>query len=147
MFKDKAPSIGHVYYKQFDANGNLKDEWELHNLVVTAGKNFLATWLAAASQAGQFMQYIAAGSGSTSPSVTDTALVSELGRVAGTLSSNNNVWQNIATFGPGVATGTWQEAGLFSAAAAGTMFARQTFSAKTKDPDNTIQVTWQVTLA
>jgi hypothetical protein len=31
--------------------------------VVTVGKTYLATWLAAASQAGKFMSYIALGTG------------------------------------------------------------------------------------
>jgi hypothetical protein len=139
---------GRVNYKLFDEAGKLKDERDVNNVVVTVGKNYLATWLAAASQAGYFMQYLALGTGVTAASASDTALETELAtRVAGTLTSSTNVWQNQGTFGAGVDTGAITEAGIFSASSVGTMLARQTFPVINKAAGDSLQVTWQVTLS
>lgn len=139
---------GRIKLELFDESGNLKDKREINNLVVTAGKNYLAAWLAAASQAGYFMQYIGLGEGTTPAQSTDTDLETPLAsRVAGAITSSTNVWQNIASFGPGVNTGTITEAGLFSVAAAGTVFARQVFGAVTKSAGDSFSVTWQITIS
>lgn len=139
---------GRINFKLFDENGNLKDERNIENTIVTAGKNYLATWLAAASQAGAFMQYIALGTGTTAASSADTALQTETGtRVAGTVTSSTNVWQNIALFGAGVSTGAITEAGILSASSVGTLFARQVFSVINKAAGDSLQITWQVTFA
>ena len=135
-----------------DSDGNIKQEYKDHNLVVTVGKNYLAAWIAAASQAGEFMDFIALGSGNTAPSASQTALVTELsgggyGRVAGALSSALNVWTNVATFAPGNGTATIAEVGLFSANSAGTMFARALVGPVTKAAGDTLTVTWNVTFS
>ena len=146
--EEKLKVTGRVNYKLFDSDGQLKEQRDIDNLVVTVGKNYLAAWLDAASQAGAFMQYVALGTGVTAASAGDTALQTELAtRVAGTESSSTNVWQNVATFGAGVDTGAITEAGLFSAAAAGTMLARQVFSVINKAAGDSLQVTWQITLS
>jgi len=148
MEQETIKVTGHINFKLIDETGTIKEEKDINNLVVTAGKNYLAAWLAAASQAGYFMQYIALGSDDTAPQATDTQLVSEHPtRVAGTVTSSTNVWQNVASFGPGVNTGQIKEAGLFSIAAVGTMLARQAFSVINKAAGDTLQVTWQITLS
>lgn len=145
---EKLKLTGRVNYKLFDANGNLKDERDVNNVVVTVGKNFLAAWIAAASQAGYFMQYLALGTGTNAASAADTTLQTELAtRVAGSLSSSTNVWQNQGTFGPGVDTGAITEAGIFSASSVGTMLARQVFPVINKAAGDSLQVTWQITLS
>lgn len=139
---------GHISIKVFDKDGNLKSRLDKQNTIVTVGKTYLATWLAAASQAGKFMSYVGLGSGTTAANASDTTLESAVGsRALGTLSSASNVWQNVATFGPGEATGTITEAGLFTASTAGTMFARQVFSAQPKQADDTLELTWTVTFS
>lgn len=149
MFQEeKLKATGRIKFDLFDASGNLKESREINNVVVTVGKNFLALWLTAATQADYFMRYIGLGTGVTAASASDTALQSELAtRVAGSLTNSTNVWQNQATFGPGVNTGAITEAGIFSASSAGTMFARQTFGVITKNAGDTLQVTWQVTFS
>jgi hypothetical protein len=145
---DKTGLRGHINLKLYDKLGNLKSEIDKANVVVTAGKNFTAAWLAAATQAVPFMNYIALGTGTTAATAGDTALETEIGtRVAGTISSSTSVWTNQATFGPGVSTGAITEAGVFSAAAAGTMLARQTFAVQNKLAGDTIVFTWNVTLS
>lgn len=139
---------GHINIKLYSHEGVLKDERDLSNLVVTSGKNYLASWLAAASQADYFMKYIALGTGTTSPTVTDTALQSELStRVVGNITSSTNVWQNQATFGAGVNTGALTEAGLFSASSGGVMLARQVFPVINKASGDSIVFTWQITIS
>lgn len=139
---------GHIKFDLFDENGNLKEHREIDNVVVTVGKTYLATWLAAASQAGQFMQYVALGTGVTAASAADTALQTELAsRVAGTLTSAGAVWQNQATFGPGVDTGAITESGLLSASTVGTLFAHQVFAVINKGAGDSLQVTWSVTFS
>jgi hypothetical protein len=141
-------ATGYIRFDLFDENGNLKEHKEIKNVVVTVGKNYLATWLTAATQADYFMRYIALGTGAAAASASDTALGTELAtRVAGTLTSSGAVWQNVATFGAGVNTGAITEAGIFSASSAGTMFARQTFGTITKAAGDSLQVTWQITIS
>ena len=139
---------GYIKFDLFDAKGNLKQHEEVKNVVVTVGKNYLAAWLMAASQAGFFMQYLALGTGVTAANSADTTLETELAtRVAGTLTSSTNVWQNQGTFGAGINTGAITEAGIFSASSGGTMLARQVFPVINKAAGDSLQVTWQITLS
>lgn len=145
---EKLKLTGRVNYKLFDENGKLKDERDINNVVVTVGKNYLALWLTQATQADYFMRYLALGTGTNAASAADTALQTELAtRIAGTLSSSTNVWQNQGTFGAGVNTGAITEAGIFSASSAGTMLARQVFPVINKAAGDSLQVTWQITLS
>lgn len=146
--KDTLKVTGHINFKLYDANGSLKDERDINNLVVTAGKNYLAAWLATATQSDYFMKYVGLGEGVTAAQATDTDLETPLAsRVIGAITSSTNVLQNIASFGPGVNTGAITEAGLFSAASSGTLFARQVFGVITKSAGDTLQVTWQITIS
>lgn len=129
-------------------DGKVKERREVRNTVVTAGKNYLASWLAAASQAGAFMQYVGLGTGTTAADAADTNLETPLAtRVAGTITSSTNVWQNSAVFGAGVDTGAVTEAGLFTASSAGTMFARQVFAVINKGASDSLTLVWQITLS
>lgn len=146
--QENIKATGHIKFELFDETGALKETKEIKNVVVTAGKNFLATWLTAASQAGKFMEYIGLGTGTNAANASDTTLQTELStRSAGTLTPTSNVWQNIASFGPGVDTGAITESGIFSASTSGTMFARQTFAVINKGAGDTLQVTWQITFS
>lgn len=143
---------GSVHVKLIGPDGKVKQEHTDKNLVVTAGKNYLAAWLQAASQAGKFMSYMGLGTGSAAAAAGDTALGTEMSgggyaRQVGTLSNSTNVWTNAATFAPGVGTGAITEAGLFTAVTAGTMFARQVFSTYNKQAGDTLVFTWSVTFS
>lgn len=146
---NEAPKLtGYIKFDLYAADGSLKQHEEVKNVVVTVGKSYLADWLTQATQADYFMRYIALGEGTTAASASDTTLEDELAtRVAGTLSSASNVWQNIASFGPGVNTGAITESGIFSASSAGTMLARQVFPVVNKGAGDTLQVTWQITIS
>jgi len=139
---------GHITLKLFGPDGSLKEKRSVHNVIVTAGKNFLAAWLAAATQADYFMRYLAIGTGTTGAQVSNTTLETEVGtRGAGTLSSSNNIWTNQVTFAAGNGTGAITEAGVFSASTSGTLFARQTFAVINKAAGDELQVTWNITLS
>jgi hypothetical protein len=139
---------GNISIKLYDKDGNLKDERDINNVIVTVGKNYLAAWLAAASQAGKFMSYVALGEGTTPAAAEDDDMEDPLSpRILGTLSANNSVWQSIAVYNPGVCTGAITEAGLFSAITAGTMFAHQVFGTITKTELDSLTLTWQVTIS
>lgn len=146
--KENLKATGRIKFDLYDASGVLQETREINNVVVTVGKNFLANWLTSATQVDYFMRYIGLGTGVTAASSSDTALQTELtSRVAGTLSALSNVWQNVASFGPGVNTGAITESGIFSASSGGTLFARQTFPVINKAAGATLQVTWQVTFS
>ena len=139
---------GFIKFDLFNEKGELKQHEEIHNVIVTVGKEYLATWLTAATQSGYFMQYLALGTGTNAANSSQTALQTELStRVAGTLSNSSTVWQNQGTFAPGVDTGTISVAGIFSASSGGTMLARQTFAGIVKGAGDALQVTWQVTIS
>lgn len=143
---------GYVDVTLVGPDGQVKQSHKGPNLVVTVGKNYLAAWLAAASQAGEFMTFIGLGTNSSGPTSGDTALGAEFSgggysRIDGTLSSAANVWTNTATFPPGNGTGAITEAGLFTASTSGTMFARQVFAVYNKAAGDTLIIVWNVTFA
>lgn len=139
---------GHIWLRLYDQYDKLKAYREIDNIVVTVGKNYVAAWLAAASQAGTFMQYLAVGTGTNAAAITDTGLQTELlTRVAGTVTSSTNIWQNQGTFNVGIDTGAITEAGIFSASSGGTLLARQVFAVVNKAAGDSLQITWQVSIS
>ena len=145
---DGVKLTGHINFKLFDANGNLKAERDIKNVVVTVGKVFMASWLAAATQADYFMKFVGLGTGVTAASASDTTLETPLPtRATATVSSTGSVWQSVSNFGAGVNTGAVTESGIFSASSGGTMLARQVFATINKGASDTLQVTWQITIS
>jgi predicted anti-sigma-YlaC factor YlaD len=136
---------GHVKIELRDEFGNIKESREHANLVVTAGKSFLAQLLQGAAVTN--MSHVAIGTSSQAAAAGDTALIgTELARVATTktVSTNNTIMTT--TFGPGVGTGTINEAAILNAASAGTMLARFVFGgAVTKAAADSLTVTWTIT--
>lgn len=142
--KDNLKIKGRLSYQLFDESGNMKEEFEGPNLVVTVGLNFLASLLG--GSAPTLMSHMAIGSSGTAPAPSDTALGTELGRVA--LSSTSPSGANViyqATFPPGTGTGTIAEAGLFNAGAGGTMLSRSTSISVIKAAGDTLNIIWTIT--
>jgi hypothetical protein len=128
------------------ADGKVKEEREFKNLVVTVGKNFVASRMVGTSSA--VMSHMAIGSDSTPAAAGDTALGSELGRVAlAGASAANNVVTYTATFPAGTGTGAVVEAGIFNAGSAGTMLCRTVFAVVNKGVDDAMSITWTVTIS
>ena len=148
MITDNFPIKGDLTIEVRDSiTGELKDKRELKNLVVTTGKTFIASRIAAAS--ATVMGYIAVGTSSTSPAAGDTTLGGELARQATTVpggTASTNTVTYVATFAAGSGTGALQEAGIFNAASSGTMLARTTFSVVNKGAADEMTITWVVTV-
>ncbi|NBS68927.1 hypothetical protein EBT31_08415 [bacterium] len=120
--------------------------FDVPNLVVTTGKNFVASRIKDATTAA--MSHMAIGTVSTAAAATDSALGGEAARVA--LSSTTvtgNVVNYIASFPAGTGTGAITEAGLFNASTAGTMFCRTTFAVVNKGASDSMTITWSVTVS
>lgn len=152
--KETVQLKGSVNIKLIGPDGVIKQEQTDHNLVVTVGKSYLASYLLPGNHntGTEFAQFVALGTVQTGPSAGDTALNAEsvvggYSRVAGTLSSASNVWTNTATFAPGNGTDAIKEAGLLSLSVAGTLFAHQTFNVFNKGAADTMIIVWSVTFS
>lgn len=129
-----------------DASGAVKQSYEVPNLVVNSGLAFIASRMKDTTDAA--MSHMAVGSGDTAAAGGDTALESQIGsRVALTSTTvTANEIEYVASFGAGVGTGAITEAGIFNASTAGTMLCRTVFSVVNKGADDTLQITWTITL-
>lgn len=154
---------GTLAIAHFDAQGNLIEDRFYSNIVVTAGKNWIASRMKTTGQPTE-MTHMAVGGNATvgsnpaktTPAVGDTALstggtpaLSELARVAlstsgGTVSGA--VVTYAATFAAGTGTGSLVEAGIFNAASAGTMLCKTSFDVVNKAATDSIAITWTVTI-
>ena len=128
------------------ADGKVKEEHEFKNLVVTVGKNFVASRIV--GTASNIMSNMAIGSGTVAAAAGDTTLGTELGRVAlASGTSTNNVVTYTATFPAGTGTGAVTEAGVFNASSAGVMLCRTVFAVVNKGTNDAMSVTWTVTIS
>ena len=119
---------------------------EVDNLVVTAGKGYVASRIKDASATA--MSHMAIGSGSTAAAASDTALGSELGRVSLTSTTvSSAVVTYVATFAAGTGTGAVTEAALLNASSGGTMLCRTVFSVVNKGASDSMTITWTVTVS
>ena len=122
---------------------------EVDNLVVTAGKGYVASRMKSDASGGSaIMSHMGIGSGSTSAAAGDTALGSQLGRVALTSTGiSGAVLTYTASFAAGTGTGAVTEAGLFNASSSGTMLCRTVFSVVNKGSSDSMTITWTVTVS
>lgn len=115
------------------------------NLVVTLGATEIAKIVASATS-GTRPTHMAIGTSTTAPAAAQTDMIGTATRRAlGSTSRSNNQITYSCTFGTGVGTFTVQEAGLFNAAVAGTMFARWLTGAFAKGSTDSLTVTWRLT--
>lgn len=146
MINDNLKLKGRVAMVLRDANGNVKEEQEIRNLVVDAGLDYIASRMKDATATA--MSHIAVGSGSTAAAAGDTTLGSELARNALTSTTvTGNEVAYVVTFGAGEGTGAITEAGILNAATGGDMLCRTVFSVVNKAADDSLQITWTVTLS
>ena len=118
---------------------------ETNNLVVTAGKNWVADRM---NDANTVMTHMALGTSTTAAAAGQTALVAELDRngLTSTTVSTNTVAYG-CTWAAGDGTGAITEAGLFDAASTGDMLARTVFSVVNKGASDSITITWTITIS
>jgi len=119
---------------------------EVDNLVVTTGKNFVASRMKDATATA--MSHMAIGTGTTAAAAGDTALGTEAARQALTSTTvTTNEVAYVASFAAGTGTGAITEAGLLNAASGGTLLCRTVFSVVNKGADDSMTVTWTVTVS
>ena len=119
---------------------------EVPNLVVTDGKEFVASRMKDTTKAA--MSHMAIGTGSTAAAAADSALGSQADRNALTSSVVSGAAVTyVATFAAGEGTGAITEAGLFNAASAGDMLCRTVFAVVNKGSSDSMTITWTVTVS
>jgi hypothetical protein len=141
MIKDPVKLTGSL---QIHRNGELVHE--VDNLVVTVGKEFVASRMVGTSQA--VMSHMAVGTNATAAANANVALGAENGRVAlASGAASGAVVTYSATFPAGTATGAITEAGIFNAGSSGIMLCRTVFSAINKGASDSLTITWTVTVS
>ena len=144
--KDSLKLTGAVSLVLRDKDGNVKQTKEAKNLIVNTGLNFICDRMKDDETA---MTHMALGSSTTAAAAGDTALGTQLGSrvslTSSTVTDNQIVF--VCSFPAGSGTGAVTEAGIFNAASAGTMLCRVVFSEVNKSADDTLQITWTISLS
>jgi hypothetical protein len=144
--RDNVKVRANVHVELRDEHGRIKDVREIHNLVVTTGKNHIADQLSSSPGEGA-MSHMGIGTGSTAAAAGDTALETQLDRNA--LTSRTDaaaVVTYVGNWAAGDGTGAITEAGIFNASSSGVMLARVVFGVVTKAAADTLQITWTLTI-
>ena len=141
---------GEYFIKLYGPDGKIKDERQGFNVITTAGKDFLASFLQSATAAASTFtcHYMAIGSDSTGENAANTALGTELARHTGTVSYvSGGIYRVTATFATGVGTGDIYEYGILSSNTNGTLLSRDTESGIAKGAADTLVVIANVTFS
>jgi len=119
---------------------------EIDNVVVTAGKVFVASRMKDATATA--MSHMAVGTNTGSAGVGNTALGAESARVALTSTTPSSATIiYVATFPAGTGTAALTEAGILNASSGGTMLCRTVFTAINKGSADAMTVTWTITVS
>ena len=147
MFNETLKLSGQLAIVLKDKDGNVKEERTEKNLVVTTGLNYIASRMKDATATA--MTHMALGSGTTAAAAGQTDLVTLLGsrEALDSTTVTANAVAYVSSFEAGDATGAVTEAGIFNAATSGTMLCRVKFDVVNKAADDTMTVTWTITLA
>ena len=145
-FRDDANLKGQLEIVLRDRNGKIKERRKERNLIVNTGLNAILDRLVGTSEA--VMSHMGLGSSSTAAAAGQTALVSQLGSREAIDSSTvtGSSVAYVCTFEAGDATGTITEAGIFNASSGGTMLCRSVFSSITKGANDSLNVTWTISV-
>jgi hypothetical protein len=127
MLEENIKLTGRLSIKKYNQDGKEVFKTEVPNLVVTSGKEFIASRLV--SNTADVMGYMSVGDDNSTAVNAQTALQNELARVAVTSSISGTQTTFDATFGPGTGTGALVEAGILNTASS---------SVKTFDGDNDV---------
>jgi len=119
---------------------------EVPNLVVTDGKEYVASRMKDTTKTA--MSHMAIGAGSTAAAAGDAALGSQAARNALTSTTvSGTTITYTATFGAGIGTGAITEAGLFNASSAGDMLCRTVFPVINKGVSDSCSISWSVSVS
>lgn len=145
---DKFKMIGSLTLMLEKSNGEV-EVTHRDNIIVNGGFDLIADAIGRATGRPAVISHIAVGTGTTAEAATQTALVTEISRIAATYAhtAGTKVFTMTATFNAGVATGAITEAGVFNAASAGTMLDRVVFPVVNKGADDTLTAVFTFTLS
>jgi hypothetical protein len=147
MINENMKATGRLNIVVKDKDGNVKDQREETNLVVTTGLAFITSRMTDA--ADDVMSHMAIGTGTTAAAAGDSALGTEVHREAldsTTDSSNTIAYVSSFEANEPSSAAAITEAGIFNAASGGTMLCRTVFDAVNKDVNDTMTITWTITL-
>lgn len=138
-----------VHYVARHADGSIFFDQTVHNLRTNAGGDAQGSQMGNTGTQAAACNYIALTNTAVTPAVTDTTLSGEI--VANGLSRAQGAWASTShtsftitkTF---TATGAQsaQAAGLFNAAASGTLCFENTFTQVSLNSTDTLQITWTI---
>lgn len=165
---------GSVDIKVYGPNGELKDDRYIPNLVVQSGKNYIATRMigtatsvtavSTTASGTSCMTHMGLGTSTTTAANGDVALATEV-TVAGDIAAYSRAAVASTTQSTGVVTyvavfgvnnpqrtntsntTAITEAGIFAGATGSQMLCRTTFNAVNKGNDDTLQITWTITVS
>lgn len=145
---DKLKMIGSLTLMLEKSNGEV-EVTHRDNIIVNGGFDLISDAIGRATGRPAVISHIAVGTGTTAEAATQTALVTEISRIAATYAhtAGTKVFTMTATFNAGVATGAITEAGVFNAASAGTMLDRVVFPVVNKGADDTLTAVFTFTLS
>ena len=141
-------ATGRVKLELISPDGTIKEEQEVKNLVVDTGLDYIASRMKDATATA--MSHMEVGDDNTAAAAGDTALISAIAGSRVSLTSTtvtDNAIEYIGDFPAGTGTGAIVEAGIFNAASAGTLLCRTVFSVVNKGADDTLKITWTVTVS
>jgi len=145
MITDNIKVTGELKITVTNPEGNVTKEVTVPNIVVTDGKEYIASRMKDATATA--MSHMAIGTGTTAAAAGDSTLGTEAGRVSLTSTTvTSNAVAYVATFGAGTGTGAITEAGIFNASSSGDMLCRTVFSVINKGAADTLGITWTVTV-
>ncbi len=150
MINERLKLAGTVELCLRSPDGKIKDNRKIENLVVNAGLAYIISRMVGTAKPP--ISHMALGAGTTAAAGAQTDLIAMLGArealdsttIAGT---NNEKVVYVASFEAGDATGAVTEAGLFNAATGGDMLCRTVFAVVNKAADDTMTVTWTITVS
>lgn len=146
MIEDNIKVVGNVGIVVRNEAGEIIQTAEIPNMVVTAGKGYIASRVIGTASA--VMTHMAVGTTSTAPVIGDTTLIAQLGSRATFTATYPTVSAAIVTYKATFSglTGAVVEAGIFNAATLGTMLCRTTFGTVTLTSTDSMDITWTVTI-
>lgn len=146
-FSNATPT-GRVKLQLIGPDGKIKEEQVVKNLVVDAGLDYIASRIEGTSDA--VMSHMEVGTDNTAPAAGDTTLGTAIAGSRVTLTSTtvtSNAVEYIGDFPAGTGTGAIVEAGIFNDASTGSLLCRTIFSVVNKGADDTLKITWTVTVS
>ena len=139
---------GRFELELIDEHGITKDYRNLSNLITNAGFDLAADLLAKSSQPKE-LTHLAIGTGSGAAAAANTSLGAETARIAATYAHTTGAktFTLKGTIAAGTGTGSIREVGAFNASSGGTCFSRRVFAAVTKGANDSLSITYTLTLS